>query len=429
MPKVLFNITYTQPKAPSYMKGAKRAEYQAERGFYNLTSEYNYFEYVLNNRKVERNKNAEHYYTRGGANGGLFDLNGVMSEEQVDEMKRRLAGTESIIWHGFISFDAETSKGIKTQENAIKFMRQTFGGFLKRTHLNYKKISLYAALHTDKAHHHHIHFSFFENEPNKRDKNGKLCYTKRGKIDAAAIENYVVSANIHLSEHGEEYYSARDRAIDRLKLIRKEINAKTARNEAYTAIEELRKELPRDGRLQYGAQNMAPYRPKIDKVAELLIASDAEAKKEHKEMLVQFARVKKEVDELICDNRLFYVDDHRVSEKEMAEIMNGEAKTYLKYLDNNNIDYFERLQDDYKKRVGNVILGICKDMSFRETYDSSSKNKNERIKAKNKARRKESVLENAVRLLALVDRGQKADFIKTVEDNVREQEFEQRKRA
>lgn len=433
MPKALFNIAYTLPSAPSYMKGNARAEYQARRSFYDLTAQYNFFSYVLNGKKIARNANAEEYYTRGGTNGGLFNLDGAMSEGQVAEMKKRLESSKSVIWHGFISFDEETSRGFQTQENAVKFMRQTFGSFLERTHLNPKNIELYAALHLDKEHHHHIHFAFFEREPKHRDKNGVLGYTHRGKFDARAIDNYLVSANMHLSENSYEYYTARDRAMSRLRETRKEIGNSVKNADLRLALSDLRSKLPKEGRLQYNAAQMKELRPDIDRVAELLIASDPAANAAHKEMLVQLARVKEEVIELVKDNKLAYSDDRRMSKQELAAAMSGDSSMSLKFVDLKNVDYFERLQADYRARVGNVVLGVCKDLSRNDYQDRCRKhNINDRsmkINAKHRWRRRESLLQNAVRILAEVDKQQPANFIKTVQEIEREQEMERRIRA
>lgn len=433
MPKALFNIAYTLPSAPSYMKGNARAEYQARRSFYDLTAQYNFFSYVLNGKKIARNANAEEYYTRGGTNGGLFNLDGAMSEGQVAEMKKRLESSKSVIWHGFISFDEETSRGFQTQENAVKFMRQTFGSFLERTHLNPKNIELYAALHLDKEHHHHIHFAFFEREPKHRDKNGVLGYTHRGKFDARAIDNYLVSANMHLSENGYEYYTARDRAMSRLREARKEVGNSVKNADLRLALSDLRSKLPKEGRLQYNAAQMKELRPDIDRVAELLIASDPAANAAHKEMLVQLARVKEEVIELVKDNKLAYSDDRRMSKQELAAAMSGDSSMSLKFVDLKNVDYFERLQADYRARVGNVVLGVCKDLSRNDYQDRCRKhNINDRsmkINAKHRWRRRESLLQNAVRILAEVDKQQPANFIKTVQEIEREQEMERRIRA
>ena len=210
--KAIFNIGYTTATPPASYTGERRADYIAERNFYNLTADYNYFTYTLNGQKVSKNANAEHYFTREGTNTGLFNMDGAIDEEKKNELKARLKDTESTIWHGFISFDDETSRGFTNQENCVKFMRQTFGSFLERAGFKKSNIELYCSLHED-TEHRHIHFAFFEREPLRLDKNGNLGFTRRGKISPVAIDNYLVSANMHLSEHGAEYYTARDKAI------------------------------------------------------------------------------------------------------------------------------------------------------------------------------------------------------------------------
>ena len=89
MLKAFFNIGFTLPQPPSNLQGRSRADYIARRKFYDLTADYNYFSYTLNGKKVVKNKDAEQYYTRGGTNGGLFDMHGALSEQQTQEMKEQ----------------------------------------------------------------------------------------------------------------------------------------------------------------------------------------------------------------------------------------------------------------------------------------------------------------------------------------------------
>lgn len=300
MLKAFFNIGFTLPEPPKKVSGKARAEYIARRNFYNLTAEYNYFTYTLNGKKVVKNKDAEQYYTRGGA-GGLFNLKGTISEDEVREIKAQLKESRSIIWHGIISFDDDTSKGFETQENAVKFLNQTFNAFIDRTQLNRNNICVYASLHKD-TDHRHIHFAFFEKEPLHQYKDGTIDYTRRGTISQRAIDNYLVSANMHLSEHGDEYYSARDRALDRLKELRRQGFDKRAQREVRTALTALALNLPEKGRLQYNSKNMEQYRPMIDRVVDLVVQSDPEAKTNHIAMMKEFARVQDEVRTLAQDN-------------------------------------------------------------------------------------------------------------------------------
>ncbi len=50
----------------------------------------------------------------------------------------------------------------------------------------------------------------------------------------------------------------------------------------YRAIDELVAKLPKSGRLQYNSKEMQPFRTDIDRVAKLLIYSDAGALAQHK---------------------------------------------------------------------------------------------------------------------------------------------------
>ena len=427
MPKALFNIAYTAPTAPSNLKGNKRAEYIARRGFYDLSSSYNYFSYVLNGQKVVKNANAEHYFTREGENSGLFNLDGAMSKEQIDNVKAELKKSKSIIWHGFISFEEELTEAFNTQENAVKFMRQTFGAFLERTHLKRDNIELYAALHQD-TDHRHIHFAFYEKQPKRRDKNGNLCYTRKGKIDAKAIDNYLVSANMHLDEHGEEYYTARNEAMDRLQVARKNVASGMVRDfRLNLEINRLISQFPETGRLQYGSDNMANLRPQIDLVAELLIKSDPKVQKAHEEMLRQLAIVKGNVVELVKDNKLAYVNNRRMSKQQIERTMDGKPGIDMSYVDLKNVDYFERLQQDYKTRVGNVVLALCKDIKRGDLRDCKRRygvnDKHCKINAKNRRHKRVDAIRDVQRMLFELCKGEQANFLKNVQQNEREIEY------
>lgn len=430
MPKGLLNIAFTLPSPPAYLCGNARAEYQARRNFYNLTAEYNYFSYSLNNKKVVKNANAEHYFTREGTNTGLFNLKGVLNEEQKQALKAKLKSTKSIIWHGFVSFDEDVSRGFNTQENAIKFMRQTFGGFLERAGFKKDNIELYCSLHDD-TDHRHIHFAFFEKEPKRRDKNGVLGFTRRGKISAKAIDNYLVSANMHLSEHGDEYYTARDEAIASLNELRKQAHKQpeiVAKQELNIALHGLMSKLPATGRLGYNSANMSELRPEIDRVTRLLIASDNRALLAHESVLKQLARIKQETFELVRENKLMYVNDRRMGKDEIKVAMeNGRGSQFVKA---ENVDYFERLDADYRARIGNITIGICRDLRSRDIGEQRRAKVNDKslkIETKNRRRRRENVLAGAIRALcATSNYYERTNFIKTVQQN--EYEIEQQYR-
>lgn len=436
--KAVFNISYTAAEPPKSYTGEMRAEYIAERNFYNLTAGYNYFNYTLNGSKVEKNANAEHYFTREGATG-LFDMDGVISEEKKAKIKEQLKDTKSIIWHGFISFDEETSLGFTNQENCIKFMRQTFGGFLERAGFRKSNIVLYCSLHSDTAHR-HIHFAFYENEPQRLDKYGDKQYTRKGMIKSEAIDNYLVSANMHLSAHGAEYYTARDGAIaemNRLRAVKSHTGfvdgrATTAALLLNVEINKLCSALPTTGRLQYNAKELAPVRPQIDRVADMLIRSNAAAFAAHGAALKQLARVKSEVEELAQSGELAYRNGGRMTAEEVVAAMGAGDMRGIKmspaFVDMSKVDYFERLEADYKARIGNVVLKMCKDAPKDEKYPARRyvcvNDKQAKIAARRGRIYQKDLLKSAQRAMVAVARSDSANYLKTVKQHERDIENE-----
>lgn len=437
--KAIFNIAYTTATPPRSYTGNCRAEYIARRKFYDLTAEYNHFDYMLKGDKVARNANAEHYYTREGSNSGLFNLGGAISEEKKAEIKAKLKGSKSTIWHGFISFDDETSRGFTTQENCIKFMRQTFGGFLERAGFKRSNIELYCALHED-TNHRHIHFAFFEKEPLRLDKNGKVGFTRKGKIKSEAIDNYLVSANMHLSEHADEYWSARDGAIAEMHRLCDtksrtgfiDGRASTASILANVEINALCASLPAEGRLQYNAPNMEELRPRIDRVAEILIRSDKRVSMAHGEMLKQLARIEEETKRLAADGKLGYLQGARMTAADVAAAM-GDGVTRnrpmdMSLVDMDKVDYFERLKNDYKARIGNVVLKMCKEIKYAQTHGEKRRytvnDRHKKIAAKRNRGYRCNLLWQAQSAIATVCRMESANYLKTVQEHERDIERE-----
>lgn len=424
MSKLLFNIAFTSKNAPKSYTGKRLSEYVQERKFFDLSAEYNYFSYILNGEKVQKFATAEDYFTKSNANEGLFDLDGVMSDKKIAQLKAKLSETESIIWHGFLSFDEETSKGFKTQEQAVKFMRQSFGAFLERTHLDPKNIELYAALHVDRPHHHHIHFAFFEKAPKRIGKDGKLTYTQKGAFRQEAIDNYLVSANMHLEEDGYDYYSARERAMDKLKAFRAAGAETLLGNEMKEKLVAFSKKLPETGRLQYNSVNMAPYQKEIDRLADALIRTNPEAFRAHREMERQLAHKEQSVLRLIRENKLAYVNGSRISGKQLDELhakgVSGDLDE--KYVDVRNVDYIMRLREDYRARLGNQVLGICKRLRFsdfdpkrKEGTKKAVNNRALKIHSRKVQVYQSRTLDKFLRQLAYMQQSAQADFTKTVQ--------------
>lgn len=356
MNDIVFKFEFTPAVPCECWSAEKKAKWARERAFYTCQADFDYLNYILNKNKTNTDNDAllgridvqedralaedlnqktfdrheaksiDAYMSRGG-NLGIFDLNGDMTPKQLEAYHNGAKETGSIIWHGWISFDMTTSKGFQYDE-AKKFMKQTFGGFLKKNGFASDNLAMICALHTDKEHHHHIHYSFYEQAPKYRDKNGNVGYRNYGVINQKKLADYKISAAAYMDENRDEYYTRRDRALDQLRRLKRE---PLTNQELTQKLVELARVLPQKGRLQYNGKDMEPYRKAIDEVALCFLCSNPAAWNAHKEVMQEIAR----------------------KEKEIRQLPGGESSSYIKELNN-----------EYKSRLGNQILGMVKQLRF-----------------------------------------------------------------
>lgn len=412
MPKVVFNVSYTAKNPPKSMASVDAAQYMARRSFYDMTAAYNYFTYTLRNEKVVKNKDILNYMEK---NSGVFNTKEVLTEEQKKNIQKKLQTTDSHIWHGVISFDQDAGKGFITQDKAMKFLNQTLNAFFERTHLNKNNIELIASLHND-TDNNHIHFAFFEKEPKRRDSNGKLCYTGKGTFSARALENYLVAANMHMSEYSYDYYSARDRAMARLKELRKKPqDAKYDIKEIRQRINGLSEKLPKSGRLQYNAENMATFRKEIDEIGRFLVSSDSEASAADKQILSAISAKEKEARTTLGGNDLLYMNSLTAKDQDLKKLLIEGRSEYLKSkgIDWANIDYFDKLRQDYQSRIGNQVIGLV--LSIRKDFRKKESravfnDKQRKLRSRSARRNSNDILINFMKALGGHQRGVQTDF-------------------
>lgn len=157
-----------------------------------MTGNTNVYDYITTEGKITGKKSgritALEYLQKST---GVFNGNGLLSEEKVAEMKERLKNNKGNIWHGFISLNEEQSHKIDTPEKCIGLIKRTFGEFLTDAGFNKKNIDLMCALHLDRPHHLHIHFVFWEKEPTyKSKKDGTSTTEEKAKSIWKPSTNY-----------------------------------------------------------------------------------------------------------------------------------------------------------------------------------------------------------------------------------------------
>ena len=302
-----------------------------QRLFYSCNNKkYNYVNYIQSGSK----KSIDYVSYSGNRekSHGIFDADGLLSKKQCSALKSKLRKTESVIWHGFISFSEEFGQNYcNNYETAQKMMKLEFPRFLTAAGLNPDNVIWYAGLHenTDNL---HIHFSFFEKQPTKYRAHRSGLHFSNGKLPYISIEKFKLSAEQNLTNSAAE-----------LKIARKQLNEATKNvlfseqgiiknnQKVRTLLSKLFEHLPSRGRFSYDSENMANYRPEIKEIINCLLVSDRKLYSSYK----NFCRTVSDKDK----DTLRILSNLKISKKHWNEFLISD-----KYL------------DDMYRRIGNQLL-------------------------------------------------------------------------
>ena len=129
---VIFDIAYTPYKLKKNATKRGIAKHKKERKFYDMSGADNIYKYITTEGKMygeESKKFTMLEYLQKST--GVFNQDGMLSKEQVKEMRKRAQTGEKNLWHGFISFNKENSEKIDHPEKCIALVKQTFWKFFK----------------------------------------------------------------------------------------------------------------------------------------------------------------------------------------------------------------------------------------------------------------------------------------------------------
>ncbi len=348
---IVINVRYTPFRLPKNATGKEIAAHQSERAFYNMTGAENVLKYITTEGKRVGKATALEYLQK---NTGVFNQNGMISEEEVLAMKGRARENRGNIWHGFISFNEQESVKINTPEKCIRLVKTVFPSFFQEAHMNVKNIDLMCALHLDRPHHLHIHFVFWEKEAKIKGKSGTLQYRAKGKIGKTAIDNMFVRLGLFVDENKEELYEMRDEAIKRLRGMTAVKTAMTSTAEIKAEILSLSKDLPKMGRISYGSKEMESFRGRVDNIVKMMLDYDGRARAANVKFYTALEE-KRKVIENICGKEYAFAD--KIAKPEKIE---KKLPKYHYKIDERHIKIIEKIEEDYRRRQGNLILNLAK---------------------------------------------------------------------
>lgn len=410
---VVFNIAFTPPTPGENWTAKQKATWASNHKFYSCNAapdEIDVAHYTADDEKADRPndellreqaaarlgmdlserlpdkseaRRIDEYMTRFNTLGA-FNLGGAMTQRELDDWIEGARKTPGIIWHGVLSLPAWQSKYVG-YEDMERLVRQTFGSFLRNAGFDPNNIALLAAMH-ENTENKHIHFTFYEKAPKYRDKYGELHYRKKGKISEQAITEYRMSATAYLDENKRSLTKYRDAVINALRGVPTD-------NDLYTALNTLADRLPKRGRLQYNSDNIAPYRKDIDNVVQMLLRSSPSAMQAHKNVLSEIAR-------------------------RGSAIAETGAKS----------EYVKRITNEYKSRLGNVVLGMVKQYRSNPKARLGTRGEPKTCKQhKAAARRRRSygarIIQSAIRILNGERKSLQDNFTRELQRAEREIEF------
>ncbi len=349
---IIFDLKYTPYSLSKKASDYDRNKNATERAFYDMSGEKNVYDYITTEGKRVGNKFTALEYLQKST--GVFNQNGMIPQEEVDEMKVRAKANKGNIWHGFISFNEHDSEKIDTPDKCIQLVKNIFPTFLRESGLNPNNIDLMCALHLDRPHHLHIHFVFWEKEPKFKNNDGTLGYRTKGKISGAAIDNMFVRLGLFADDERDKLHKARN---DSLKKLRNMTCVKTAMystDEIKQEILSLAKDLPKTGRLTYGSKDMEAFRPRVDKIVKMLLDHDKTARKADLRFYERLEE-KRRVIENICGKE-YALSGANTS----PQTIERELPKYHHKIDESHIKIIETIEADYKRRQGNLVLNLCK---------------------------------------------------------------------
>ena len=187
---VIFDIAYTPYRLKKGSSQSDIDKHAKDRAFFDMSGcDNNIYKYMTAEGKImgeETQKITMLEYLQKST--GVFNQNGLLSKQEVKEMKIRAQSGEKNLWHGFISFNKENSEKIDTPEKCIDLLKRTFNEFFEDADFDKDNIDLMCALHLDKPEHLHIHYVFWERAPKIKDKRAAgYKYRAKGKIPKDAI--------------------------------------------------------------------------------------------------------------------------------------------------------------------------------------------------------------------------------------------------
>ena len=161
-----------------------------------------------------------------------------------------------------------------------------------------------------------------------------------------------VRLNMDISESHPRLYISRDEALRELKKI-SALRDIITKDDVKEAVLALAKTIPKGSSFHYGSKDMIPYHEQIDRVVNKLLMYDKTARKADLRFHSELQGLRQKVNNLIAGN--------------------GDDINHYK-IDPKNITLIDDIENDYKRRQGNLLLKTVKYIKS-ETFETRVRHK------------------------------------------------------
>lgn len=216
-----------------------------------------------------KNSNDKAYFT-------MTNEGKIYSQEQREEWIRNSMKSFSkdgdLIWTLVVSldnYDLLNEYELKTQEDFASTTQKALNKTFKKIGLDPKNMIWWEDFHTN-TDHPHMHITFLEKE-HTRDR-GKFTEKEIDKVKTTIITEIAAR-----KRYKELYLQESEDALKMINPLKKEVisQMETLSYKTLKDVSNLYSQLPRSGRLQYNAANIAPYKKQLDNIVEQILKSDS----------------------------------------------------------------------------------------------------------------------------------------------------------
>lgn len=272
---IVFKCYYYKPKEKYNLE--KQSKEIRKRDFVSCNGSYNYVSYVDTGAENKLPKDYAEYVGNSEKSCGVFSKDGILNNEQKQNLRKQLRETQSCIWDCVISFREDFGNVYcRDYEQAHKFLIKELPKFFKRAGLDKDNIVWYAGLH-ENTENKHIHISFFEKEPKFYANGGKLRFHS-GKIDKDVLLTSKVIFERALTNKSAEIVKARKDLSEKYKIG---LSPYEMTRTMKKKLLELYREIPATGRTSYDSENMEFLKKKVVDATECVLYANPKTKESY----------------------------------------------------------------------------------------------------------------------------------------------------